>query len=444
MMKKRLILAACFILPLYLQFAVHALANEAALEPPLPAEAATGEAIAEPVLEAAVPAEEIPAAEVPLEAIPIEIPAAEVPLEEIPIEIPAVEIPPEEIPSEIPAAEIPLEEILTEEALAASDILSAQRQFGANVTLDGIPLADYTYPLAYLIFSQAQQKCIQEFQVKLTVSDKTFVLNTSDIDYSADTLETLQKIWRGELPGDQNYNSKHSYNTEKIDQFLQNAYKEANIVSASSADNGVVGYTLDKNAFRSQVLKAIDQAVANSGNHQASVKAAVEKVSVKAAPEPVPSSAPSESMGDLLGKYSTKTTTAANRNTNIRLATKAISGVLVKPGQNFSFNQTIGNTTAAKGYTVAPIYVNGKVSTGIGGGICQVSSTLYNAVLNAGMKVVERHPHSLPVSYVPKGKDATVSYPGVDFRFQNTTKNNLYVTASFEGYTLTVSLYGKK
>ena len=108
-----------------------------------------------------------------------------------------------------------------------------------------------------------------------------------------------------------------------------------------------------------------------------------------------------------------------NRSHNIMLASKAINNYVVLPGEIFSFNKVVGKRTKEKGYLDAPIIVRGELSEGIGGGICQVSSTLYNAVDKAGLHIVERYSHSRHVAYVPPGRDATVSWYGPDFVFQN-------------------------
>ena len=134
-------------------------------------------------------------------------------------------------------------------------------------------------------------------------------------------------------------------------------------------------------------------------------------------------------------------TSQYNRTVNLTLATKAINGAVVQPGETFSFNNTVGPRTAARGYKVAIVYSGGKMVYGIGGGICQVSSTLYNTVLNGGFQVVERWQHSLPVSYVPSGKDATVSWGSADFRFKNNKSYAIKIVATASGGTLTVSFY---
>lgn len=108
-----------------------------------------------------------------------------------------------------------------------------------------------------------------------------------------------------------------------------------------------------------------------------------------------------------------------NRSHNIQLATKAINNYVVLPGETFSFNKVVGKRTKSRGYLEAPIIVRGELSEGIGGGICQVSSTLFNAVDKAGLHIVKRYSHSRNVPYVPPGRDATVSWYGPDFVFQN-------------------------
>lgn len=109
------------------------------------------------------------------------------------------------------------------------------------------------------------------------------------------------------------------------------------------------------------------------------------------------------------------------RNKNIELSAQAINNVIVGSGDQFSFNTVVGPRDEANGYQPAPEIINKKVVMGIGGGICQTSSTLFNAVDQVFIKMVERHHHSLDIGYVPKGRDATVSYGGLDFRFQNTS-----------------------
>jgi putative cell wall-binding protein len=145
-----------------------------------------------------------------------------------------------------------------------------------------------------------------------------------------------------------------------------------------------------------------------------------------------------------IAQYSTNfDLSLVNRTENLRLAATALNGKLLAPGERFSFNQSVGERTSEAGYKDALIIEGDTFVPGLGGGICQVSSTLYNAVILAGLEIIERHPHTLPISYVPPGQDATVAYPMLDFKFRNSTDNYLLIRSSVEGNTLTFKLYKK-
>ncbi len=152
-----------------------------------------------------------------------------------------------------------------------------------------------------------------------------------------------------------------------------------------------------------------------------------------------------EAFPNLLGTYSTTFSTSnVNRSTNIRLATKKIDSIVIMPGEVFSYNQTVGKRTAAAGFKSAAVYSGGEVTTGIGGGICQVSSTLYNAVLLANLEITERHNHGFNTGYVPAGRDATVSWGGPDFKFKNTRNYPVKLVCSVSGGRITTQVFGLK
>lgn len=119
------------------------------------------------------------------------------------------------------------------------------------------------------------------------------------------------------------------------------------------------------------------------------------------------------------GYYTTITNSSANRINNIILSCSSINGRVLAPGEVFSFNRAVGQRTTQRGYKIAPVYSGNKVVSGVGGGICQTSTTLYNAARESGMQVTERHHHTLPVHYIASGNDATVSWGTADFRFRN-------------------------
>ena len=143
-----------------------------------------------------------------------------------------------------------------------------------------------------------------------------------------------------------------------------------------------------------------------------------------------------------LGTFSTKHSPGDDgRSTNIKLAAESINQTVVQPGEEFSFNGTIGPTTERNGYQLAMIYVNGQKDEGYGGGVCQVSSTLHNAVLEAGMEVIERHDHSLPVAYVESGKEAATSYGVKDYRFINQLRHPVRIEANVTDSEVVVSIF---
>lgn len=143
-----------------------------------------------------------------------------------------------------------------------------------------------------------------------------------------------------------------------------------------------------------------------------------------------------------ISSFTTNTTANQNRNTNVRLAAEAINGTVIKPGQEFSFNGTVGQRTEAKGYKGAAAYNNGEVVQEIGGGVCQVSTTLYNAVFKAGLKISSRRSHTFEPSYVTPGRDATVSWDQPDFKFINNSSTAIGLRASYADQKVTVSVYG--
>jgi vancomycin resistance protein YoaR len=145
----------------------------------------------------------------------------------------------------------------------------------------------------------------------------------------------------------------------------------------------------------------------------------------------------------LLSEYRTSFDSSdEDRTHNIRLVSAAIDGVILRPQEVFSFNRIVGPRTKSRGYRDATVIVNSQKSIDVGGGICQVSSTLYNAALLANLEIIERQPHSVPVTYISPGRDATVSYDFLDLRFANTCKTSVLVRASVVNNQVVIKIYG--
>ena len=150
-----------------------------------------------------------------------------------------------------------------------------------------------------------------------------------------------------------------------------------------------------------------------------------------------------EASPDLLATFSTKYQASnVNRTTNLRLAANKINGTVLLPGEEFSYNKTVGERTIAAGFKEAPVFNAGKVENGLGGGICQISSTLYDAVVMADLDVTVRRNHQFVTSYVSGGKDATVVWGSQDFKFKNSRKYPIRITATVQGGIATVQIWG--
>jgi vancomycin resistance protein YoaR len=160
--------------------------------------------------------------------------------------------------------------------------------------------------------------------------------------------------------------------------------------------------------------------------------------------QPKRSTADAKAMGitGVVGSYETEYGGIANRIHNVQLVAHLIDGKLIAPGATFSFNHATGERTAAKGFLEAPVIINGELETGLGGGVCQVSTTVFNAAYEAGLPITARTNHALYISHYPLGRDATVDYPDIDLKFVNDTGHWMLLRTFVGSSSLYVSLYG--
>jgi vancomycin resistance protein YoaR len=144
----------------------------------------------------------------------------------------------------------------------------------------------------------------------------------------------------------------------------------------------------------------------------------------------------------LVASYQTFYGGEPNRIHNVQLVSRLVDKHVIAPGETFSFNEATGARTAEKGFKEAPVIINGELQTGLGGGVCQVSTTVFNAAYEAGLPIVERTNHALYIDHYPQGRDATVNYPDIDLKFTNDTGNWLLLRTWVGSSSLTVALYG--
>lgn len=287
--------------------------------------------------------------------------------------------------------------------------------------------------------------------------DANYSLDAKQIEYMIDVDETANAVWgygregsiwqrikkihyarsRGyEVPVNLRYSEEQLKKVleqwaGKIDRPAKNASLNLDTGKIIPAQTG---YRMDREKNKDQVLQALRE-------QQTRIPIIVEEILPHISAEDIEKSG----VKDLLGIYTTYfNSNDINRTENIRLAVDKINGTLIQPGEVFSYNEIVGPRDTQHGFKEGLEIVNGEFVPGIGGGVCQVSSTLYNAVLYAGMQIVERTNHSKPLSYVPLGRDATVAYGYLDFKFVNNLKTPILVLAEIQGNQLKMGVFGKE
>lgn len=336
-----------------------------------------------------------------------------------------------------------------------------QDTFYDGITLEGESLSGLTMLDAIAKYQQQLSNVASATSITITARGKTYTLDSSSVQMSTNLQSTLSLAYSTGRTGsfDERYAQLQQLKSEGLDFSLNRGWNEDTLrskISQIAADVYVKGQDADvesfdpdtgKFTFTSEVTgyeldtddlyAQITQAVAN-GNVNANIEAKI----IEVAPEHTV-----EYMKEHFGRISyaqTKTTSNSNRNRNIQLATAEFNGMRVEPGETVSFNKTTGERTEAKGYRAAGAYSGGFLVQEPGGGVCQVSTTLYNAVAKADLEVLERSPHSRVSDYVPIGLDAAVNWPSQDFKFKNTSDYPIFIVAEFSDQKLTFKIYGKQ
>lgn len=215
----------------------------------------------------------------------------------------------------------------------------------------------------------------------------------------------------------------------------------AEIEKVNSRETGIKPHTVGRSIDRQELDKVIRQVEANQT--AAAVKLPVKQIYPEVTQEMLAKKLFKDRLSACKTLFSQQTQIEKNRSDNIRLAAEAVNGIILMPGEEFSFNYIVGERTKAKGYQIAHVFYEGKVAAGIGGGICQVSSTLYKAVMESNLKVTERHPHTFMISYLPPGQDATIAYGSKDLKFINNRDWPIQIKALVDDDgSLTVDIYG--
>lgn len=253
-----------------------------------------------------------------------------------------------------------------------------------------------------------------------------------DIVDKEDTIKTIQDaLYNNKLTSSIAYIKDAAKHSDELYAILATKPKNAEYRRVSLKKIEIkkekYGISLDKKRFQTELKRSLDFTIPVELTKPSITKADLEK----------------QLFNTKMASYTTYFNSGQyNRSSNIRLAAGNINGIILLPGEDFAYNRIVGERKASNGFKLAHAYAAGQVVEAIGGGICQTSTTLYNAVLKADLKVVERHNHQFTVSYVPLGQDATVSYGGPDFKFQNNTKYPVKVNLTVSGASITATLTG--
>lgn len=336
-----------------------------------------------------------------------------------------------------------------------------QDTFYDGITLEGESLSGLTMLDAIAKYQKQLSNVASATSITITARGKTYTLDSSSVQMSTNLQSTLSLAYSTGRTGsfDERYAQLQQLKSEGLDFSLNRGWNEDTLrskisqiaadvyvkgqdadVESFDPDTGkftftseVTGYELDSDDLYAQIT----QAVAN-GNVNANIEAKI----IEVAPEHTV-----EYMKEHFGRISyaqTKTTSNSDRNRNIQLATAEFNGMRVEPGETVSFNKTTGERTESKGYRAAGAYSGGVLVQEPGGGVCQVSTTLYNAAVKADLEIIERSPHSRVSDYVSIGLDAAVNWPSQDFKFKNTSDYPIFIVAEFADQKLTFKIYGKQ
>ena len=250
-----------------------------------------------------------------------------------------------------------------------------------------------------------------------------------------------KKVGKALLKGGVDIEVPYTYDSKLMDEKLAKIAEEFDREAEDSTvtrKNGKFVITDEKDGLvmdKAKTLEAVAEVMETRMSGEALIVAEVTKPEVTAKDN--------ENVTDLIGTfYTTFNNSDRNRNTNLAVGCNYINGTILAPGEVFSANVELGSQTAAGGYKMAGVYNNGKVEQGMAGGVCQVTTTLYNAALMAELEIVERHPHSMTVGYVPLGRDAAVAGNYKDLKFRNNTEYPIMIEAYAANGKLVMNIFG--
>lgn len=322
-----------------------------------------------------------------------------------------------------------------------------------NITIENISVGKLTKEEAVNILEKTYP--LDNFNINY--NNESWTIKPEDIELSFHIEERVDEalnytrsksIWnnikrKGKLNINKPYNIKikATYNEVKLSKQLEKIYEKVNVEAVDATfyvePSGEIKRSESKEGRDVDISKLKDD-IYNMIN-----KKKIKDINLPVLTlYPKTSTKQVKSINSILGQFSTSFNDSTSRGSNIHVAGESTSDVLLMPGETFSYNKKTGARNWVNGYQSAPIIVGGKVVNGEGGGVCQVSTTIYNAALLSGLTIDEVHNHSLPSRYAPRGRDATVSYGYTDLKFTNPYTHPVYIKNIVGNGAITSKIYG--
>ena len=343
---------------------------------------------------------------------------------------------------------------LNKESEAAKQ--SEEFMYAENTVVSGVDISNRTVKLAKKLLERNEDKFVTPITFDIDVNGKDFQLKEADFTYTYNIDDVLAQIKsdteKNQLATDENGKTTYTITATVVDDSITKNVSKLCEENDSEPKNAYVTdfkpYSENRFSFEEAVngikVDAKDLSTKikdgfSKGNSVSKIAAVTETLKADMDAETL------ESKLVKLSTYETYSTNTENGTSNMKVALSACNGSVIKPGENWSFNSCTGDSNLeSNGYKSAHVISEGKIIDGIGGGICQASSTIYNAAVRANLEIEERHNHQWASSYVPTGLDATIDYPNLDLVLSNPTKYQMFLECRVEGSTLYASFWGVK
>lgn len=328
-----------------------------------------------------------------------------------------------------------------------------EKKIHSNITIQNIDVGKLTekqainklkstYPLKDFNITYNKEKwTIKPESIDLNYHIEEMVKEAFNYTRSSSTIENIKRKSKLNLKKEHNIKLKATYDEIKLSKKLEVICNKINVDAVDATFR--VELTGELKTTKSKEGREVDLSRLKEDIYDMINKKKIEDINLPVITlYPKVSTKQVKSINSVLGEFSTSFNNSTSRGSNIHVAGQQTSDILLMPGDTFSYNKCTGARNWVNGYKSAPVIVGGKVTNGEGGGVCQVSTTIYNAALMSGLTIDEVHNHSLPSRYVQRGRDATVSYGYTDLKFTNPFTNPVYIKNIVGNGAITSKIYG--